>query len=135
MGQYLKATPLLAFVLALYFVTVFIVPGALDRVLFSGVVPSGATWTLKAADLIIALGLLVLFFELVKATRSTVASMIDQILSMLLFTGCIVLFLLVQAAGTATFFLLTIMSFVDVLATFIITVSVTRRDITVERQF
>jgi len=130
---FLKAMPLLVFALAAYFLVAVTGSGALDRELFSGALPSGANWTLKTADLIVAFGLFVLFFEMIKATRSTVASIIDQILSMLLFAAFIVLFLLVRSAGTGTFLLLTLMSLVDVLAGFVITVSSTRRDITVER--
>ena len=125
--------PLLVFVLVAYFAVAIAGPGALEKVLFSGVVPSGSSWTLTAGDLVIAFGLLVLFFELVKATRSTVASIIDQLLSMLLFGACIVLFLLVGSAGNGTFLLITLMSLVDVLAGFVITVVANRRDITVER--
>ena len=133
MGQYLKAMPLLVFVLVAYFVVVIGGPGALDKVLFSATLPSGANWSLKMADTIVALGLLVLFLELVKSTRSSVAGMVDQGLSMLLFALCIVLFLVVRSAGTATFLLLTVMSLVDVLAAFVIAVSVARRDVTIER--
>lgn len=132
---YLKTMPLLVFVLVVYFVAVIGGPTGLDRVVFSGTVPSGANWAVTTADLIIALGLFVLFFEMIKATRSNVASIIDQLLSMMLFAGCIVLFLLVRPAGTSTFLLITVMSLVDVLAGFVITVSATRRDITIERQY
>jgi len=108
-------------------------PGGLDSIVFSAALPSGASWSLKAADLIIGLGLIVLFFEVIKAARSSVASMIDQILSIVLFALSIVAFVMVRSAGTATFLLLTEMSFVDVIAGFVVTVSVSRRDITIER--
>ena len=128
----MKSLPLLVFVVLIYFVVVLVGPG-LEQVLYAGVLPSGESWAVKVSDAIIALGLFVLFFELVKATRSTVASMIDQALSMLLFAGCIVLFLLVRSAASATFLLLTVMSFIDVLASFVIALSVSRRDVTIER--
>ena len=131
----LKALPLLAFVVVAYFVTVIAGTDALNKNVLSGTAPSGAPWTLRTADLILGLGLFVLFFEIVKSTRSTVSSIVDQILSMLLFAACIVLFLVVRSAGTGTFLLLTTMSFVDVLSAFIITVSVSRRDVTIERTY
>ena len=137
MGQLfgvLKAVPLLLFVLAVYFLlTAMGGPGALDKVALSGVVPSGAAWVFRTGDLVIGLGLVTLFIELLKATRANVTTMIDQALSLLLFAACIVLFLMVAAAGTGTFLLLTVMSLVDVMAGFIITVSANRRDINVER--
>ena len=133
MSQYLKATPLLIFVLAGYFLVAATGAGALDTIVFSGAVPSGGTLALRTGELIVGVGLLVLFFEVIKATRSTIAGMVDQVLSIMLFTVCIVLFLLVRSAATGTFLLLTVMSFVDVLAAFIITVSVSRRDVTIER--
>lgn len=135
MSGLLKAIPLLAFVVVVYFVTAIAGTGALDKIVLSGTAPSGAAWTLRTADLILGLGLFVLFFEIVKSTRSTVASLVDQLLSIMLFAACIVLFLLVRPFGTGTFLLLTTMSFVDVLAAFIITVSVSRRDVTIERTY
>ena len=129
----LKAIPLLGFVLAAYFLVVIGGPGELDKILLSGSAPSGARWSLKLSDVIIGLGLLVMFVEMLKATRASVSTMIDQGLSMLLFGLCIVLFLLVHSAGTGTFMLLTLMSIVDVLAGFVITTAANRRDINIER--
>ena len=133
--QFLKATPLLVFAIVAYFAAVIVGPGGLDRIVFAGTLPSGASWALKTADLVIGFGLLILFVEIIKSTRSTVSSLVDQLLSIIVFTLSIVLFLLVRPAGTATFLLLTLMSFVDVLAAFVITVSVSRRDVTIERSY
>ena len=130
---YLKATPLLIFVLAAYFIVTLAGPGALDKTVLSATLPSGANGVVRTADLIIAFGLFVLFFELIKATRSTVAAIVDQLFSMLLFAATVVLFLLVRPAGTSTFLLIVVMSLVDVLAGFVITVSSSRRDISIDR--
>ena len=129
----LKAVPLMGFVLVVYFLVAIGGTGELEKTLLSGSAPSGAKWSLKISDIIIGLGLLVMFVEMLKSTRASVATMIDQGLSMLLFGLCIVLFLLVRTAGTGTFMLLTFMSLVDVLAGFVITTAANRRDINIER--
>ena len=57
----------------------------------------------------------------------------DHILSMVLFIVMLVEFLLVARAGTSTFFILMVISLVDVLAGFIITARTAQRDIQIER--
>ena len=57
----------------------------------------------------------------------------DHILSMILFIVMLVEFLLVARAGTSTFFMLMMISFVDVLAGFIITARTAQRDIQIDR--
>ena len=57
--------------------------------------------------------------------------MLEHILSTLVFVVCIVEFLLVDKAATSTFFLMTVISFVDVVAGFSITIRAARRDFSV----
>ncbi len=54
--------------------------------------------------------------------------MIDHVLSTVLFLGMLVEFLLVKQAATATFFLLLVISFVDVLGGFAVTMRTAQRD-------
>ncbi len=56
----------------------------------------------------------------------------DHVLAMLLFVAMLVEFLLVKSAGTSTFFLLLIISLVDVLAGFIIGMRGATRQVEVE---
>lgn len=90
---------------------------------------SGGEWKIAWGDLLIALSILLLFVEILKSTRIGTRGIVDHMLSMLLFIGMIVEFLLVERAATSTFFLLMITSFVDVLGGFTVSVRTAQRDI------
>jgi hypothetical protein len=91
--------------------------------------PTGAEVTLSYSEGFIALGLIVLFVEVVKSTSVSNFGIIEQILSVLVFVIFLVQFLNSKVAAEPTFFLLTIMSLIDVLAGFVIMTKVARRDI------
>jgi hypothetical protein len=90
---------------------------------------SGADWAIAPSDMLIGFSILLLFMEILKSTRMGVRSIVDHMLSMLLFVGMIVEFLLVPQAATSTFFLLIVIAFVDVLAGFTVTIRTAQRDI------
>ncbi len=92
---------------------------------------SRTDWPLSLGDLFVAGSLVVLFVELLKAASSRHAAVINHSLSMVLFIACLVEFLLFPAFATSTFFLLTLMVLLDVLAGFIITLAAERREIDV----
>ena len=98
---------------------------------FAAQMASGATFTLAWGDVFILGTLVVLFIEVIKATYTGAGSIVDHILSTLVFIGCVVEFLIVDRAATATFFLMTAIAFVDVVAGFSITIRAARRDLTV----
>lgn len=89
---------------------------------------SGARWSLLVSDLMIAVAVVLLFFEILKATRTTSGSIIDHALSTLVFIIYLVLFLIDARAATSVFFLLTVIALVDVVAGFSITITAARRD-------
>mgnify|MGYP001101756288 CR=1 FL=1 len=124
--------PLLAIVIGLYHVVVLTGFGSLGAGLFSATLLSGATFTLSTGDVLMALGLVLLYFEIFKATRSSSLSIVDHLLSMLLFILCIVEFIVLPGFGTTVFLMLTLMSFIDVVAGFTVTISTARRDIGLE---
>jgi len=93
---------------------------------------SGGEWTMSAGDILIAASLVFLFGEIVKATRIGTRSVVDHVLSLLLFLAMMVEFLLVPQAATATFFLLMAISLVDVLAGFAVTLRTAQRDLMVD---
>ena len=97
--------------------------------LFSLPMASGGRWPVSMGDLIIFLSLVILFIELLKSTTSRRIAIINHSLSMILFIICLVEFLLFRAFATSTFFLLTSMVLLDVLAGFIVTIVAGRRDI------
>jgi hypothetical protein len=73
----------------------------------------------------------VLFAELVKATYTSSISLVDHGLSMVVFVGALVEFLVVGAAATSVFFLILTSSMIDVVAGFTIGIRVARRDLTI----
>jgi hypothetical protein len=90
---------------------------------------SGAQWTISSGEILIAVGLACLFVEVLKSTRTGSTSIIEHMLSTLVFVLFLVEFLLVKAAGTSTFFLLMLMSIIDVVAGFSVSISSAERDI------
>lgn len=101
---------------------------ALTTPLFSVPMASGAAWSLTSGDLLILLALFMLFFELLKATTSRRVAIVNHSLSMIVFIICLVEFLLVPAFATSVFFLITMMTLLDVLAGFIVTIITARKD-------
>jgi len=97
--------------------------------LFSLRMTSQVEWSVSLGDLMLAASLVVLFIELLKSTTSRRIAIINHSLSMILFIVCLVEFLLAPAFATSTFFLLTIMVLLDVLAGFIVTIVSARRDV------
>jgi len=92
---------------------------------------SGATLHLNNGHFLLVLGVLALYFEIFKSTRSTISSMIEQSISMILFIVFLGEFLLVKQAGTATFLLLTLMQLMDVMSGVMVSISSARRDISI----
>jgi hypothetical protein len=125
--------PLLLVPFAIYNIIAFLMPG----VTWTGVITtvhlaSGADWTMSAGDMLVALAILLLCGEVLKSTRIGIRTTVDHALSLVLFLGMLVEFILVQQAATATFFLLLVVSFIDVLSGFAVTLRSAQRDLTVE---
>ena len=93
--------------------------------------PSLGIWQLTLGDIILAVALCLLFFEILKATRTGGASVIDHAFSMMVFVASLILFLVWDRAATSTFFLLMLMSLIDVIAGFSVTINAARRDYSV----
>jgi hypothetical protein len=131
--MYFVGVPLLIVPFAIYNMVAFLLPGIgwseeLTRIHMM----SGAEWTFTPGELLVGLSVIVLFFEMLKATRMSTRTIIDHVLSTILFIGMIVEFLLVKQAATGTFFLLLVISFVDVVGGFTITIRTAQRDVTIE---
>ena len=90
---------------------------------------SGATWSFTWGDLILLITMLLLFVEILKATYTSTASLLDHGLSMLVFIACLIQFLLMDAAYTSVFFLIMVAALIDVVAGYTIGIRVARRDI------
>ena len=134
MRRGLFALPIPVFVLLAYNAVVLLGgdPAAtLPAVVLGASLVSGAAFTLTTGELLLLMGVVALFIEIVKATRSSMASAVDHALSALVFAVYLVEFLLVKAAGTGVFLVLTIMSFLDLIAGFTVTLGTARRDLTI----
>jgi hypothetical protein len=132
--MYLIGFPLLVIPFAIYNMIVFLTPGMswADKIATIHLI-SGQAWTVTPAELLLAFSILLLGVEVIKAARTGLRGIMDHILSMILFIAMLVEFLLVARAGTSTFFILMTISFVDVLAGFIITARTAQRDIQIDR--
>lgn len=96
---------------------------------FSVQMVSGGTWTMTWADMIVLMALLLLFVEIMKSTRSGTSSIIDHLLSTVVFVLYLVEFLMVAGAATSLFFTLMVIALVDVLAGFSVSIRTAGRDI------
>lgn len=129
----MAAIPLLLIPFILYNITVFGVGGieALARPMTSVQMMSGATWTMSLGDLFIVISLVILFLEIFKATRRSSVALLDHLFSMALFVVFLVEFLLVQGAATQIFFILMLISLVDVIAGFTVSIKSASRDVAI----
>jgi hypothetical protein len=89
---------------------------------------SGDAWGVSFADVFMGLSLMLLFVEIVKATRTDAMSIINHGLSMLLTVVCIIQFVTIQGFSNSVFFMLTLMSILDVVAGFTVTIVAAKRD-------
>ena len=126
----MSAVPLLSIIVLAY--VAFAAGGAdfnLPR--FSPVLPSGGAWQITLGDGLLALALFVLFFEILKSTRTGGNSVVDHALSLIVFVICLILFLIWPLAATSVFFLITLTTLIDVIAGFSVTIRAARRDYSV----
>lgn len=97
--------------------------------LFSIPMPSGMPWAITAGDFLLVIGIVCLFFEVLKSTNIARSSILEHMLSMLVFVAFLVEFLLVGAASSSVFFLLMVMSLIDVVAGFTVSITSASRDV------
>ena len=125
--------PLLLVPFAIYNIVAFLMPGLTWTAPLTTVhMVSGGDWSMSAGDMLITLSILLLFGEVMKSTRIGIRTVVDHALSLMLFLAMLVEFLLVKQAASATFFLLLVISFVDVIGGFAVTLRSAQRDLTVE---
>lgn len=120
--------PMLFYLFVLYNAFIFTLNPSVADSLFQAGMNSGGVVTFTWGDLWVVLGILGLFVELVKSTRSTNTSIFEHGLSMALFVLFLLEFLLIKQAGTSTFLILTLIQLMDVVAGFTISISTARRD-------
>lgn len=102
-----------------------------SRELFSFGMMSGGVFSLTLGILMIVIALLLFFVEIVKSTRTSNASVLDHLLSTFVFVAYLVEFLLVKGAAHPVFFTLMLISLIDVLAGFSVSLRSAGRDVTI----
>lgn len=97
--------------------------------------PTGGEWIVTSGDILLTVALVLLFVELLKSTSTGRSAIANHALSLVLFIVCLIEFLLWPPFATSVFFLITVMTLLDVLAGFIVTIVTARRDIAVGQDF
>jgi hypothetical protein len=109
--------PLLLIPLAIYNIIVFLMPGvSLAEPVLKLTLMSGAEWPVTLSDILLALGMLLLLFEVIKGARPGAKYLTDHLLSLIVFGAAAAEFVLLPQFGTSTFFLLTMLALVDFLS-------------------
>ena len=125
--------PLLVVPFVIYNIAVFLFFGGnpvnWGAGLFSLPMPSGMPWAITAGDLLLVIGILALFFEVLKSTQTARNSILEHMFSMLLFVAFLIEFLLIGAATSSVFFLLMVMSLIVVVAGFTVSITSASRDV------
>jgi hypothetical protein len=133
--MFILGFPLLLIPFAIYNIIAFLTPGVgWTSPLTTVHMMSGRDWVLNLEDIIVALAIILLAVEITKATRIGLRTIIDHVVAMALFIAMLIEFLLVQQAGTSTFFLLTMISLVDVLVGFTVTVRTSQRQVEIQAE-
>lgn len=125
--------PLTAIAVIAYNVIGFYAPVSWGDEVFNLTMVSGTVWHFDLGNLLVLVALVFLFFEILKSTRTGAASLLDHALSMGVFIFCLIEFLLVPLAATSTYFLLTVIALIDVVAGYSVTITSARRDLSIDR--
>lgn len=97
--------------------------------LFSVSMMSGGVWTMTFGDALVVFALLLLFAEIMKSTRTSNVSVVDHLLSTFVFVAYLVEFLLVMGAAHPIFFTLMMITLIDLLAGFSVSLRAAGRDV------
>lgn len=136
--RFILAVPLIAVVMVIYTAFVYsaaaVNPGlSAISIAYDMTLPSDAGLFLTFGDLLVLLGLVAFFVEIIKAARLGPSTIVDHMLSTATFIVALIVFLLVQAFGTSSFLILTVMALIDVVAGYTVSIFSARRDYSVNR--
>jgi hypothetical protein len=129
----MRAFPMILIAVAAYNAVVFgsaamghDAAGLLDRN-FPLAVYSGDIWKITLGDGLVALALLLLFVETIKAAATRHREILNHALALLTFIGALAEFITLKGFGTSVFFLITAMCLFDVVAGYAISIIAGRR--------
>ncbi len=103
----------------------------LNVILFEFDLPSRRIISLTVSDAFILASIFFLYVETFKATRTSVISIIDHALSLLVFVFFLIEFLTISRLGNVTFLIMTTAALMDVVMGFTVTISTAKRDFAV----
>ena len=101
----------------------------INVILFEFDLPSQRRIIMTVSDAFILASIFFLYIETFKATRTSVISIIDHALSLLVFVIFLIELLVVPRLGNTTFLIMTTASLMDVVMGFTVTISTAKRDI------
>jgi hypothetical protein len=108
--------PLLLIPLAVYNIIAFLMPSvSFSDVLFKVPMITGQAWPVTLADLLLALGVVLLLLEVVKGARPGAKFLMDHLLSLIIFGAAAAEFVMWPKFGNSTYFLLVLLSMADFL--------------------
>jgi hypothetical protein len=108
--------PLLLIPLAVYNIIAFLMPTvSFTDVLFTVPMMSGEVWPVTLADLLLALGVVLLLLEVVKGARPGSKFLMDHLLSLIVFGAAAAEFVMWPKFSNSTFFLLVLLAMADFL--------------------
>jgi hypothetical protein len=109
--------PLLLIPLAVYNIIVLLMPGvSFSDPVVKLTLMSGAEWQVTLSDILLALGVVLLLFEVIKGARPGAKYLTDHLLSLIVFGAAAAEFLLWPKFGTSTYCLLALLALVDFLS-------------------
>lgn len=109
--------PLLLIPLAVYNIIAFLMPSvSFSDVLFNVPMITGESWPVTLADLLLALGVVLLLLEVVKGARPGSKFLMDHLLSLIVFGAAAAEFVMWPKFGNSTYFLLVLLAMADFLA-------------------
>jgi hypothetical protein len=132
MPMYLIAFPLLIIPFVLYNMIAFLLSLEFSTPLFNVPLLSERSMSVNTGDMLVILAVLLLYLEILKATRLSSKGIMDHVLSMILFLGMAIEFIAVRQAATSTFLILVALAFVDVIGGFTISIRTAQRSVMVE---
>ena len=113
--MYLVAFPLLLIPFALYNMVVFLLNMPFTETVFAIPLVSDRRLPVSVGDLVVAIGMLLLYVEVMKAARPGGKGIMDHVLSFVLLLAIAGELVLVPRASTVTLLQLAVLGFVDLL--------------------
>jgi hypothetical protein len=77
--------------------------------------PSGSPWAISGGDLLVLMGLIILFFELTRGVGVSRFAIVHHTLAVLLALACAGAFVAIDAFSTSSFFFLMVMAWLDMI--------------------